>query len=289
MLHQILTLERPLVVIDLEATGSNPLTDRIVQIAITMYRADKDPIEWVQVINPEMTIPAETIAVHRITNEMAAEAPTLRSMAAELARKALTNVDFSGHNVTFDLRLLRAEMQRCSVPWDWEKNGSLIVDTLRIYQIVDPRTLTAAYQRFCKKPLEGAHDAGVDVRATTEVLMAQLEEFPNIPRTVPELAAYCFPRRADSIDRGGKIVWKNGVACIGFGKYGGQSLEVLSKTNKGYLNWILKSDFPPDMKKIITNALAGIYPQSPDSGGSHEPSREPDAEPAEETAASPEV
>ena len=261
MLNQILALERPLVVLDLEATGSNPMTDRIVQIAITMYRPDKDPIEWVQVINPLVPIPVESARVHKITDEIAAKEKPLRDIAAELARKALTNVDFCGHNVMFDLRLLRAEMQRCSVPWDWEKNGSKVIDTLRIYQIVDPRTLGAAYERFCKKTLEGAHDAGVDVRATVEVLAAQLTEYPNIPRTVPELAAHCFPQRKDAVDRGGKIVWRNGVACIGFGKYGGQSLEVLSRTNKGYLQWILKGDFAPDVKKIVTDALAGIYPK----------------------------
>jgi len=167
----------------------------------------------------------------------------------------LTGIDFCGYNVLFDLKMLRAEMLRAGVTWTYE--GAAVVDAHRIYQILEPRDLTSAYARYVGRPREDAHDAGVDVRDTEEVLAGQLAAAPHLPRTVAELAALCWPRDPNAVDVAGKIMWRGGEACIAFGKHNGTSLK---SVDKGYLQWVLKGDFAADTKRICEDALSGVYP-----------------------------
>lgn len=254
-LATIIKLERPLACCDVESTGVSTENDRIIQIAITIHYPDKDPIPWTHLVNPGMPIPPEAMAIHHITDAMVKDAPTFRTMAPKLA-KVLQNIDYVGYNVLFDLKIIHAEMQRASTPWDYE--GAAIVDAHRIYQILEPRDLTSAYKRYVGKERQDAHDAGVDVRDTEDVLAGQLTLFSHLPRSVAELAALCWPRPADAVDGTGKIVWRAGVACIGFGKkYNGIPLK---SVDKGYLKWMLAGDFPADTKRICEEALSGVYP-----------------------------
>lgn len=256
-LSTVLKLSRPIAVIDVETTGLNPDKDRICQIALTICYPVREPISWKSYINPEINIPLATTRVHGITDEMVKDAPTFAQLGPALAPKII-NIDFLGYNVHFDLKFIRAEMRREKIDWDWEKNGSHVVDALRIFRIKDQRTLEVAYKKFVNAAgFDGAHDAGNDVAATAEVLAAQLILFDDIPRTVPELSDYCFPKNPDSIDKTGKLVWKGDVACINFGKWTGTSLKDL---NAGYINWVLNNDFPEDFKEYLRRALNGQYP-----------------------------
>jgi DNA polymerase-3 subunit epsilon len=254
-LATVLTLTRPIAVCDLESTGVSPEQDRIVQIAITIHYPDKDPVPWTALVNPGVPIPADATAVHHITDAMVADAHPFKVMAGKLS-KVLTTIDYAGFNVTFDLKMLRAEMLRSGVTWTYE--GASIIDAHRIYQILDPRDLTSAYEKYVGRKRSDAHDAGVDVRDTEAVLVGQLAAAPHLPRTVAELAALCWPRPADAVDQAGKIVWRAGVACIGFGKkYNGIALK---NVDKGYFKWMLAGDFPADTKRICEDALSGVYP-----------------------------
>jgi DNA polymerase-3 subunit epsilon len=255
-LATLLRLERPIAVIDLESTGVLVTMDRIVQIALTIHYPHREPIPWVQLINPGL--PILNAAIHRITDERVAEAPFFKQVAPALAPK-LTNLDFAGYNVTFDLKLLRAEMQRAGVAWEWETPDIKVIDAQRIYQIKSPRTLSAAYDEYCGGDLEGAHDAGVDVRATEAVLAGQLTRHADLPRTVKELGDLCYPPSKDGLDRAGKLVWRGGEACIGFGKHAGKPLKTVEKN---YLEWILKNEFPADLTAIVEAALRGTFPTS---------------------------
>jgi DNA polymerase-3 subunit epsilon len=253
-------LQRPLVLLDLETTGALD-TDRIIQIAATMYYADKEPLAWKTYINPEIPVPIEVQRVHGITDAMIAAAPTFADIAAEFVRKVLTNVDFAGQGVTFDLKMMRSECKRVGVEWDWERTDSRIIDTLRIVQVKEPRDLSSLYERFMKRKLEGAHDAGVDVEATAEILTAQMREFSDLPREIAALSDLCFPKRRDYVDQAGKFIWRNGEACVAFGnKWKGVPLR---QVDRGYLRWMLdpKQTFPPDVQMICREALEGRYPE----------------------------
>lgn len=266
ILKQTLALERPLLCIDVESTGPSVDNDRIVQISATKHYVDKDPITWKSLINPGVPIPREVQEVHGISDAMIAEAPKFADIAAQLAKTAMTNVDYLGQNVTFDLRILRSEFRRAGVNWDWERTDSLVIDTLRIRQVTQPNDLSTIYREVVGRELENAHDAAADVSAVEEILEVYLshERFAKyqIPKTVKELAAFCWPQRPNSVDRDGKVVWRNGEACLGFGKFNGRTLSSLAQSERGYLSWLAnKSDFPPDVKKIALDAMNGVFPK----------------------------
>lgn len=79
-----LNLKRPLVVFDLETTGTNILRDRIVEISVVKVMPDGTRIDKTKRLNPEMHIPEASTAVHHITDEMVADEPTFRQVAKSL-------------------------------------------------------------------------------------------------------------------------------------------------------------------------------------------------------------
>lgn len=267
-LAQYLTLERPLAVLDLETTGFDETKDRICQIGLTIHYTHRDPIKWSSLVNPECPI-LNAKESHGITDEAVRDSPKWREIAPALAPKIL-NVDFMGYNVDFDLKFMRAEMKRSGTVWNWE---GCVIDSYQIYRKKKPHNLGNAYQEYGGEDgnplppgtkLEGAHDAGIDVTATEVVLRGQLLRHSDLPRTVKELAAWCFPLRANAIDKEGKFVWNDkGEPCISFGKHakaqpGG--LCPMHKVPRDYWKFICDNDFPPDVKTLAANAMNGMYP-----------------------------
>ena len=255
MINTILRLTRPLVVLDCETTGVNTEQDRIIQLAITKhFPPPKDPIRWTSFINPGIPIPVEIQQVHGITDETLASAPKFATLAPELIRTAMTGVDFAGHGVMFDLKMFRGECRRASVTWDWEKTDARVIDTLRIRQVLRPNDLSTVYEEVTGQKLTNAHDAGADVEATEIILEGLLTKHPHVPRDIVALADFCWPVKSDSVDKAGKLVWRNGEACFSFGKWSGQPLRLV---DRGYLKWVMGGDFPPETKTWIERALAG--------------------------------
>lgn len=258
MLREALALNRPLAVFDLETTGLNAATDRIVQIAITIHYPDKDPIEWCSLVNPGVPIPDLN---HGITSEAVQDAPKFVDFAESLHR-SLEGCDLAGHNVEdFDFKVLHAEFNRAGIKWEF--NG-LIIDTLTICRRLDGHTLENAYKRYVdRNGFEGAHHAGRDVAATTAVLFGQLNYFVGLPRTVEELYLYLHPPKVKDpnwVDSEGKVAFdKEGVACITFGKWKGTPLQ---KIPTGYLNWMIGSGgFSDELVLILSEVKKGNLPK----------------------------
>lgn len=260
-LATLLDLKRSLIVFDLETTGGNPDVDRIIQIGITKHAPGKATWSAGTLVHPGVPIPPEITEKHHITDEMVKHAQPFKHHAYKLLQ-LFQNCDYAGYNVLFDLRTIRAEFNRLEYKWDWTKTDSRVICSLRIYQIKFPRDLQAAYREFVDpKGFEGAHDATRDTKATEEVLAGQLKRFPDLPRTVPELSDYCFPKASDWVDQAGKLVWRHREVCIGFGKHQGISLKAMVASNIGYLKWMLDKDFHDDTKEIIRRAIEGSYPE----------------------------
>jgi DNA polymerase-3 subunit epsilon len=261
MLNKILQLTRPLGILDLETTGLNAERDRIIQIALTMHYPHRDPISWSTLINPE--VPILNTTAHRITDEKVAGMPTFKDVAPALAPK-MVNIDLGGHNVEFDIGFMRWEFARAGIKWEWRGH---VVDTLKICRLKIPHTLGNAYKRFVNPAgipigvngLSEAHDAANDVSFCEQVLFAQLNEFQDLPRTIPELAEFCANRNPDAIDKSGKFIWVNGQACINFGKHRGIPLK---NVDRNYLIWMInQANFPDDAVLIAGDALKGKYPE----------------------------
>ncbi len=244
-----LNLTQPLCFFDLETTGVDISKDRIVEIAILKLLPDGTQNKMVWRINPECPIPAEATAVHGITNEMVADAPTFKQRASEIYN-FIKGCDLAGFNSDrFDLPLLVEELLRAEVNFDFKKIKTVDVQT--IFHKMEERTLTAAYRFYCNSELEDAHSAMADTEATRDVLMAQLERYANLEPNIDFLNA--FSTRKKSADFAGFIIYnKKGELCFGFGKHKDKRVVDVLQNEPGYFGWVLNADFPLYTKKILT-------------------------------------
>ena len=253
-----LEMERPLVVLDLETTGTNPRADRIVEFAGLKLHPDGRREALVLRINPERLIPSESRAIHGISDADVADEPTFGKVCYRILR-FLGGCDLAGFGIIrFDVPLLQAECRRAGVDFNAADAG--LVDAQRIYHQREPRTLSAALRFYCGEEHDQAHSAEGDVEATLKVLEAQLEKYTDLPRSVRALDEICNPRDPDAVDPEGKIRWSDGEAVIAFGQKSGISLRELAEKESGYLRWILNKDFSTEIKAIVRDALAGKFP-----------------------------
>ncbi len=249
-----LGLKRSLIVFDTETTGLAVRTDRIVQLAYSKYFTDGRTEQASLLFNPLIPIPASATEVHGITDAMVAEAPTFGERSGELM-DVFADCVYSGFNVSgYDLPLLRQEFSR--VGMDFVFRAEDIIDAKIIYHALEPRTLSSAYKYYCGKDHDGAHDALADVTAAAEVLSAQIDRYG-----LEKVSAVHIEQRADSVDSDGKFYWRDGQAHFSFSKFRHQPLGLIAETERGFLDWMLKGDFSDEVKRIVSDALAGKLPK----------------------------
>lgn len=258
-----LNLIKPLAVFDLETTGTNVATDRIIEISIIKINPDGKEQIYTQRINPTIPIPPEATAVHGITNEDLVNEPTFADVGTKVAM-LLNNCDLGGYNSNkFDIPLLVEEFLRADIAFDLK--GRRFVDVQNIFHKMEPRTLKAAYKFYCHKELENAHSAEFDAKATYEILKAQLEWYkdteiqdPNgnsvkpIINDIKALHDFSFQNR--NVDLAGHIIFNaKDREVFNFGKYKGKVVEEVFSMEPSYYDWMMKADFPLYTKKIITS------------------------------------
>ena len=243
-----LNLTKPIVFFDLETTGVNIATDRVVEIAILKVfpNGNKESKTWL--VNPEMEIPKEASDIHGITNERVVTEPTFNELAAEVS-KIIDGCDLAGFNSNrFDIPLLAEEMLRAKVNFDM--NNRVAIDVQVIFHKKEERTLSAGYKFYCDKDLENAHSAEADTLATYEILKAQLDKYDDLENDVNFLNEYStHNKRADFA---GFIMFnEDDEEVFTFGKHKGQKVSDILKKDKGYYSWIQNADFPLYTKKVL--------------------------------------
>ena len=245
-----LTLDRPLAFLDLETTGVNVATDRIVEISILKLFPDGKEQVYTQRVNPTVPIPAHTTEIHGISDEDVKDEPTFAQIANKVF-KLLFDSDLAGFNSNrFDVPCLVEEFFRVDVVFD--PSEKRLIDVQNIFHKMEQRTLVAAYKFYCSKDLTNAHSAEADTRATYEVFLAQLERYDDLPKDVEGLAV--FSRQNRWIDFAGRFAWDDDdVPVFNFGKFKGQPVEQVLRENSGYYGWIMHGDFPNYTKKVITD------------------------------------
>ena len=244
-----LNLKNPIVFFDLETTGTNINSDRIVEICyLKVYPNGNEETKTMR-INPEMHIPEEASAVHGIYDEDVAECPTFKEVARNIAND-IEGCDLAGFNSNrFDIPVLAEEFLRAGVDVDLKKRR--FIDVQNIFHKMEQRTLVAAYRFYCDRELEGAHSAEADTLATYEVLKAQLDRYPELENDVEFLAKFTEQNRC--ADYAGRILYdKDGVEVFGFGKYRGRPVAEVFREEPGYYSWMMNGDFPMYTKKVIT-------------------------------------
>ncbi len=244
----MLQLTKPLAFIDLETTGVNLGTDRIIEIAIVKQLPDGTRSVKRKLINPGMPIPKASTDVHGITDEMVKDAPHFKQLAQEL-KQFLDGCDLAGYNSNrFDIPLLVEEFLRAEVEFDMK--GRKMLDVQQIFYKMEPRTLSAAYQFYCQKSLENAHSAEVDATATLEILSAQLERYPTLGSNLDSIVKTIGEEQI--IDFARRFVWENGVEVFNFGKFKGKPVAEVLKSEPQYYDWMMKGDFPQHTKNKLT-------------------------------------
>lgn len=244
-----LNLKNPIVFFDLETTGTNTVTDRIVEISYLKVSPNGREESKTIRINPGMPIPPEVSAIHGIYDEDVADCPTFKEVAKEIARD-IEGCDLAGFNSNrFDIPLLAEELLRAEVDIDLKKRK--FVDVQVIFHKMEQRTLSAAYKFYCDKELENAHSAEADTRATYEVLQAQLDMYSDLENDIEFLSK--FTTQTDNADFAGRIIFnEKGEEVFNFGKYKGQKVTEVLMKDIGYYGWIMGSDFALDTKNVLT-------------------------------------
>lgn len=252
-------LTKPIVFFDLETTGTNIQTDRIVEICVAKLSPGGETEVKTKLVNPERHIPLESSEIHGIYDDDVKDKPIFQAIASSFYLY-LDKCDLAGYNIKrFDIPLLVEEFKRAGL--DFDTIGRNIIDMQTIFHKREPRTLSAAYQYFCGKDLEDAHSAEADVIASIEVLQGQLEKYSDLPRNMEELSEYCSQKEPGWIDSTGKFKWSEGVAMVAFSKHSGTPIKELAVKEPGFFKWMIGASFPSDAVKIAQDALIGKFPE----------------------------
>ncbi|MGY6744858.1 MAG: exonuclease domain-containing protein [Cecembia sp.] len=265
-----LNLKTPIAFFDLESTGTNISTDRIVEISILKIHPDGKEEIKTSLINPTIPIPREVSLIHGIYDEDVKESPTFKALSKDL-HQFLAGADLAGFNVLkFDIPLLVEEFLRAGIDFDIEKRN--ILDAQKIFHMMEKRNLTAAYKFYCGKTLENAHSAEADTIATYEVFKAQVERytgeeaedllgnklgvFENDMKKIHSIL------NEKMVDLAGRFIFnENGVECFNFGKHKGKTIEQVLKEEPSYYDWMMKGDFPLDTKRKFTQVKLRAFNQ----------------------------
>jgi DNA polymerase-3 subunit epsilon len=285
ILSDFFQLTRPLFVFDTETTGTNVETDRVIEIGFQKWTANGLEQEWRSLINPCVHIPEEVTKIHGITDLMVQGCrscnrtrgdhleppvgtigdptrecegfrpwPMFRQIAANFA-KGFSDCDFAGKRIRFDLRIFGAEMARAGVEWSFK--SARVVDIDRLEALVQPRNLSALHEKYTGAPHEGAHGALSDVRASTTVIVAQLDVHKALlPRDLDQLHLLQWP---GWIDTEGKFSFNDDGVPF-FTSWSKFSNKPMREADVGFWDWIITHDFSAEIKKIAADAKLGKYP-----------------------------
>jgi len=246
-----LQLKRPLVFIDLETTGVNLSTDRIVEIAIIKIMPDGSKCIKIKILNPQIPIPKSSSSIHGITDEKVKEAPTFKQVANEL-KQFIDDADFSGYNSNrFDIPLLIEEFLRAGITIDMTNRRML--DVQHIFHMMEKRTLGAAYKFYCEKELNDAHSAEADATATWEILEAQLTRYEHLGNSLDTILQ--FTGEEKFVDFARRFIMQNDTEVFNFGKHKGRPVSDVLRVEPQYYDWMMKGDFPLHTKQKLTEIL----------------------------------
>lgn len=256
-----LKLKKPLVIFDLETTGTNTVTDRIIEYSFVKVMPEGEMVKKTERVHPEMPIPAESSMIHGIYDKDVKGLPPFKVVAKEL-NAFLAGCDLAGFNMLkFDVPVLVEEFLRADV--DFDLTGRKLLDAQKIFHMMEKRTLSAAYQFYCDKSLENAHSAEADTLATWEVLDAQIARYEGMNLTdLRGNIQGVFENNVDIIhkitnnkmvDLAGRFVFnEEDVEVFNFGKHKGKAVEDILKKEAGYYDWMMKGDFAIDTKRKLT-------------------------------------
>lgn len=255
-------ITKPLVIFDLETTGTWVTKDKIVEIGMIKLMPDGSRADYIKRVNPGIPIPANVQRIINISDEDVKDAPFFKDIAKEVL-EFIGDADLGGFNIQrFDIPLLEREIFDTGLSFHYKNRN--IYDTQKIYHLHEKRDLVAAYQLYCKKELKNVHTALGDAEATMEILDAQITRYGSEDTGVESLKDFDYEKRSDYFDKERKFSWWNGELYPMFGKYGRKKhIKSIYKSDRKYLEWMLTKDFSDEVKTLIKDALQGKFPDPP--------------------------
>lgn len=252
-------LRRPVVFLDLEATGVDHQRDRIIEISLLRIQPDPVAIEAPRTwrVNPQQRIPAEAIEVHGIRNEDLVDCPTFPQIAAQVA-EVLHGADLAGFSISrLDLKLLKAEFARAKL--DLDLSTPRLIDSQVIFHTREPRNLSAAVQFYCNEDHTGAHGAEADAVASLRVFAGQLSRYDDLGLEVEALDELSNSVNANFVDSARRFAWKDGEPAFNFGKLKGKPLRWAAgdPEHRAYLRRLLQGALEDEATELVAEALAG--------------------------------
>jgi len=245
-------MSRPLVIFDLETTGTDIAKDRIVEFGFIKIFENGDKEEKVRKINPTISIPEEATEVHSISNEDVIDCPTFSQIANSLY-ESIKYCDIAGYNCKrFDIPLLIEEFLRCGI--EWSLDGLNVLDSYEIEKELNPQTLSGVYSRYFGKEMENSHSALGDCNATLEILSKQRDVFTLNDTghlTKKEISDYFFAKKKPYKFCSAFYEDEKGIVRFNIGKHKDKSVY----DEPGFLNWMLKSSFPIHTKNIVKELI----------------------------------
>lgn len=252
---KMIELDKPLVIFDIETTGLDISSDKIIEIAYIKIFPNKKILKNSFLINPEMPIPQEATVIHNIDNKTVEKSPTFKDIAQELW-EVFHDCYYSGFNIlNFDLLVLRREFIR--VGMDFNYKTEQVIDSKRIFQHMAPTNLSSAYEYYSWKGFNKQRSSMSHTEAAAEILMKQFERYNEL--TDKNFLKKIHLQGHDiNVDNIRKFYWRNGEACFSFSKYKDKPISEVAEKDRDFLEWIITADFTEETKNIVKTALERI-------------------------------
>ena len=244
-----LKLQRPIVFFDLETTGLNITQDRIIEISYIKVFPDGREMKECLRINPGMPIPKASFDVHHISYDDVRDCPSFGQLAQHIY-EVFEGCDVAGFNSNqFDIPFLDEEFARAGIQFNWQQCS--FIDSQVIFHKKEKRDLAAACLFYCGHEMENHHSSLADTETTYEVFKAQLERYDDLgDKDVKALSDYSSHTRFADL-KGFVVYNEQGQEVVNFGKHKGKVLEEVLQIDRGYADWVRRSDFPSSTKRVF--------------------------------------
>ncbi|MFH1996281.1 MAG: 3'-5' exonuclease [Candidatus Omnitrophota bacterium] len=260
----MIKITHPLVIFDLETTGTWVEKDKIVEIGMIKLLPDGSKLSYLKRVNPGVPIPPNVSRIINIVDDDVKNEPRFRGVAKDVL-DFIGDSNIGGFNILrFDLPILEREFHEAGAEFKFQWKDRTIYDAQKVYHIHEKRDLTAAYQLYCNKGLDNAHTALGDAEATVEIFDAQIKKYGSEEQGIESLKDFDYERASAYFDNERKFCWWNGELYPTFGKYGKKRhIKYIFENDKPYLAWIVSKDFSDEVKQMVKKALGGEFPKDP--------------------------
>lgn len=221
------------VCIDCESTGLDPKNDKIIEIAIVVFKGEKHIATYETLVNPECDIPEESTKIHHITNEMVIGKPTIKEVLPACLKMIAGHI-IVGHGILFDIQLIAEAAKKNSIPCHILEQK--FIDTLRLARLYgeSPSNSLAQLRTHFNISNEGAHRAMSDVIVNIQVFAHLSKQFSSTKEMLERLTK---PIR---------------LRFMPLGKHKGRPFDEIPAD---YLSWAGRQEFDQDLLFSIRSEL----------------------------------